>query len=138
MRWPAAAAAVLALAGGAAGCGGGDADRGDHDAELQRIRREIAADAERRGGEPVRRVRCEPSERTGAPAGSLDCLAITDESPPSDAIPVPITLGQPYAARIDPDTGRAAWCRVTPVAGEGATPSPEDVATLPERCGGSG
>jgi hypothetical protein len=75
--------------------------------------------------------------RSAAP-GTLDCLAITAASPPSAAIPVPIALGQPYSARIDPRTGVGAWCRIEPVAGEGATPSPARVATIPARCGGSG
>ena len=130
----AAGAGLIALA--LAGCGGDE--RPSADGELDRLRGEMAADAERRGDRPVLRVSCKPTTRSKAPEGSLDCIAITDESPPSDTIPVPVVLGQPYAARIDPETGRGAWCRVTPVAGEGATPSPEDVAALPVRCGGSG
>lgn len=133
------AAGAGLIAAALAGCGGGGGDDGpSRAAELDRVRGEIAADAERRGDRPVRRVSCEPTTRSAAPEGSLDCIAVTDESPPSETIPVPIVLGQPYAARIDPQTGRGAWCRVTPVAGEGATPSPEDVQALPVRCGGSG
>jgi hypothetical protein len=82
-------------------------------------------------------VSCEPTTRSSAPPGSLDCVAVTDESPPSETIPVPIVLGQPYAARVDPDSGAAGWCRITPVAGEGATPTPDEIAALPARCGGS-
>lgn len=135
---------VLHLAAGAgliaalASCGGDGDDAPARDAELDRIRTEMAADAERRGGRPVLRVRCDPTARGDAPEGSLDCLAVTRESPESETIPVPIVLGQPYAARIDPETGAGDWCRITPIAGEGATPDPEAIEALPARCGGSG
>lgn len=138
MRATAVLATLVLLGLAAAGCGDDEPAPPSREDELARLRTEIAADAEHRADDPVQRVTCEPTTRGTAPPGSLDCLAITSEARATEAIPVPIALGQPYAARIDPATGRGDWCRVTPVAGEGATPSPEDVAALPARCGGSG
>jgi hypothetical protein len=101
---------------------------------------------------PVRRVACEPFPRTvsgvGADQhpsrryGSYSCLAVTTEITPNDAGEQESysqseagLIGHPYRMRIDFDSGRYAFCKISGRAGEGSIGA-QPVVTVPRVCGG--
>jgi hypothetical protein len=118
---------------------------------------EVAADARRRvsAGEldgPIRRVVCEPFPRTvsgvGADQdperryGTYSCLAVTSAfGPNTGGEPEPYSqseaglIGHPYRVRIDFDSGRYAFCKISGRAGEGSIGA-QPVVTVPRECGG--
>jgi hypothetical protein len=95
----------------------------------------IQGDARRRVREgqldgAIRRVECEPFPRGVDPAvtrrsGRYACLAVTSEFEGG-------AIGQPYRAKIDFESGRYAFCKISGQAG----PSREQLATTPHACGG--
>ena len=117
----------------------------------------VRADARERvtGGEldgPIRRVACEPFPRTvtgvGAeqdPArrfGTYSCLAVTTAFGPntggdteSYAQSEAGLIGHPYRMRLDFETGRYAFCKISGRAGEGSIGA-QPVVTVPRACGG--
>jgi hypothetical protein len=117
----------------------------------------VLADSRRRvaAGEldgPVRRVACEPFPRTvsgvGADQhpsrryGSYSCLAVTTEITPNDAGERESysqseagLIGHPYRMRIDFNSGRYAFCKISGRAGEGSI-GVQPVVTVPRVCGG--
>jgi hypothetical protein len=94
---------------------------------------------------PIRRVQCEPFPRTedgrGAhqdPSrrfGRYSCLAVTAEFGRS-AEQGAGAIGHPYRVRIDFDTGRYAFCKVSGRPGEGSLAQAPFVP-VPRACGGS-
>ena len=117
----------------------------------------VLADSRRRvaAGEldgPVQRVACEPFPRTvsgvGADQhpsrryGSYSCLAVTTEITRNDAGEQESysqseagLIGHPYRMRIDFDSGRYAFCKISGRAGEGSIGA-QPVVTVPRVCGG--
>ncbi len=114
-------------------------------AQRARLRRaleaSVLADARRRthSGElhgPLVGASCTPTRedralaRRGAAVVRFDCLAISSRSTTSP----PMESGTPFLARMDYTTHRYAWCRFTPVGGEGTytiktfVPPPADCA----------
>ena len=106
-------------------------------AALTDLRDGIALDARRRTGDRIRRVDC---ERLPAPRGPgrrrtrLSCLAVTADFARS-AVTVGGSIGHPYRAVVDPPAGRATYCRVFGVPGEGGLTA-KQVVTTPRACGG--
>jgi hypothetical protein len=107
----------------------------------------ILADARRRvrAGSlkgPIVRVRCEPFPRTAKGVGAdkdlsrrsgrYSCLAVTTEFDRSEAS-VGGALGHPYRAKVDFDTGRYAYCKIS----GRPDPTPDPRVTTPEACGGA-
>lgn len=101
---------------------------------------------------PIRGVGCEPYPRTESRAGAdqdlsqrygrYACLAATAEftgNASDDARPYASSeagaIGHPYRVRIDFDSGRFAFCKVSGRAGEGGLRA-EPVVTVPRVCGG--
>jgi hypothetical protein len=86
-------------------------------------------------------VQCEPYPRTvegiGADrdlsrrTGLYSCIAVTAELPRTEES-IGGVLGHRYRARVDFESGRYAFCKVSGQAG----PSREQLATTPEECGG--
>jgi hypothetical protein len=93
---------------------------------------------------PIRRVECEPYPRTVEPsgaerdlsrrAGRYACLAVTSEINPTAEQEAGM-IGHPYRLRIDFETGRYAFCKVSGRAGEGAIGGSLFVPVAPA-CGG--
>lgn len=107
----------------------------------------IMADARRRvrGGAldgPIRRVQCEPFPRTvdgvGAERrlsrrrGRYACVAVTAEFERSEAS-VGGVIGHEYRAKVDFESGRYAYCKISGQAG----PTRDQLVTTPRACGGS-
>ena len=99
-------------------------------AQRARVRRaleaSVLADARRRtrAGElhgPLVGASCTPTRedralaRMGAGVVRFDCLAISSRSTTTP----PMESGTPFLARVDYTTHSYAWCRFTPVGGEG-------------------
>lgn len=94
--------------------------------------------AERLKG-PIRRVDCVPGakSRQGGPPeddparrlGGYDCTAVT-----SDVAGTTASIGHPYKAVADFESGHLVWCKVNPPPGEQVAPDPRDVVELPEAC----
>jgi DNA-binding SARP family transcriptional activator len=94
---------------------------------------------------PILRVECEPFprtvDRTGAQRdpsrrfGSYACLAVTREAPVA-AHAQTLAVGHPYRVRVDFESGRYGFCKVTGHAGQGALTSPP-IVTVPRACGGT-
>jgi hypothetical protein len=117
----------------------------------------IEGDARRRVAEnglsgPIRRVECEPFPRTESRVGadqdpstrygSYACLAVTAEFGASTGGEADAyaeseagAVGHPYRLRIDFDSGRYAFCKVSGRAGEGAIGA-QPTVTVPKVCGG--
>jgi hypothetical protein len=96
-------------------------------------------------GGPIRKVQCEPFPRTvdgsGAhedlsrSAGNYACLAVTTEIG-ATATHEAGSIGHPYRVRIDFESGRFAFCKVSGRAGEGSI-GQAPVVHVPAACGGS-
>jgi hypothetical protein len=94
---------------------------------------------------PIRRVECEPYprnvERRGAEddlsrsVGRYACLAVTTQFAAS-AEHEAGAIGHPYRVRIDFDSGRYAFCKVSGRAGEGSI-GQAPLVPVPAACGGS-
>jgi hypothetical protein len=117
----------------------------------------VLADARRRvaSGEldgPVRRVACEPFPRTVSGRGAdqdpdrrygvYSCLAVTTAFGANTTGEVESysqseagLIGHPYRVRMDFDTGRFAFCKISGRAGEGSIGA-QPVVTVPRVCGG--
>jgi hypothetical protein len=90
---------------------------------------------------PIRRVTCEPFPRSvdavGADRdlsrreGRYSCVAVRAEIEQSEQS-VGALLGHTYRARVDFDSGRYAFCKVSGQAG----PAREQLVTTPRACGG--
>jgi hypothetical protein len=113
---------------------------------MDELRASILADARlrvRRGAldGPIRRVQCEPFPRTlnavGADRdlsrriGRYSCIAVTADLPRSEET-IGGVIGHRYRVRVDFESGRYAFCKVSGQAG----PSREQLATTPRACGG--
>lgn len=101
------------------------------------VRAAITRDARRRTGDRIVRTECErlPRSRSGAlPGLRLSCLAVTADFAPS-AVTVGGSIGYPYRARVDRGAGRATYCRIFGVPGEGGLTAKQTVTT-PRVCGG--
>jgi hypothetical protein len=118
----------------------------------------VRTDARRRAaaGEltgPIRAVECEPfprtTSRTGAEqdlsrsTGIYSCLAVTaafSESTGAEQGPYTQSeggsVGHPYRVRIDFDSGRYAYCKISGRPGEGSLSAQQPV-TVPRVCGGT-
>lgn len=93
---------------------------------------------------PIRNVQCEPYPRTveGSGAhedlsrsvGSYACLAVTTEIGATAAHESGL-IGHPYRVKIDFDSGRFAFCKVSGRAGEGSI-GQAPVVHVPAACGG--
>ena len=93
---------------------------------------------------PIRRVQCEPYPPTTDPsgaerdpsrsAGRYACLAVTSEIERT-AEHEAGAIGHPYRMRIDFETGRYAFCKISGRAGEGAIATTPFVP-MPAVCGG--
>ncbi len=117
----------------------------------------VRADARQRvaAGEldgPIRRVACEPFPRTvsgvGADQdpsqrfGTWSCLAVTTAFGPNTRGEAEAysqseagLIGHPYRMRLDFETGRYAFCKISGRAGEGSIGA-QPVVTVPRTCGG--
>ena len=73
----------------------------------------------------------DPSARTGR----YSCLAITADAPRSDT-QNPSSIGYPYRAMVNFETGRFAYCKITGRPGEGGLTG-EIPLRVPAACGGS-
>ena len=111
------------------------------DAVLVDSRRRVE-DGQLRG--PIRRVDCEPFPRNVEEVGAEDsteerfgryfCLAVTAEFAETRATSGGL-LGHPYRVRIDFDTGRYAYCKVSGRPAEGHLKRRLG-PTIPRICGG--
>lgn len=104
---------------------------------LADLRAAIARDARRRTGDRIRRTDCERLPRVREkqrPGVRLSCLAVTADFAPS-AVTVGGSIGHPYRATLNADAGRATYCRVFGVPGEGGL-SARRAVTTPRACGG--
>jgi hypothetical protein len=91
---------------------------------------------------PIRRVTCEPFPRSvdavGADrdlsrrTGRYSCVAVRAEIEQSERT-VGALIGHSYRARVDFESGRYAFCKVSGQAG----PAREQLVTTPPACGGS-
>jgi hypothetical protein len=90
-------------------------------AECERFPRRVG------NGDPA----LDPSARTGR----YSCLAITADAPRSDT-QNPSSIGYPYRAMVDFDSGRFAFCKITGRPGEGGLTG-EIPLRVPAACGGS-
>jgi hypothetical protein len=117
----------------------------------------MLADSRRRAaaGEldgPVRRMACEPFPRTvsgrgadqdpGRRYGVYSCLAVTTDFGPntggeseSYSQSEAGRIGHPYRVRVDFDSGRYAFCKISGRAGEGSIGA-QPAVTVPRVCGG--
>jgi hypothetical protein len=94
---------------------------------------------------PIRKVECEPFPRTvegssahedlSRSAGNYACLAVTAEIG-ATATHEAGSIGHPYRVRIDFESGRFAFCKVSGRAGEGSI-GQAPVVHVPAACGGS-
>jgi len=104
-------------------------------AELQRV---ILTDARERvasgrlPGPPAKRVECELLKHRRP--GRYKCLAVTSDLPTTDKT-VGGMVGHPFAALVDPETGRFSWCKVSGSPGE-LSIQRRFLVTLPRECGG--
>jgi len=129
---PAGAAAAERLAGRAA--------------VMDELGRAILADARRRAHAgrlqgPILRVECEPFPRSvdrfGAERqlsrrqGRYSCVAVTAEFGRTEES-IGGLIGHPFRALVDFETGRYAFCKISPQPG----PAREQVAPTPRACGG--
>ena len=118
---------------------------------------QVAEDARRRvnTGEldgPIRRVACEPFPRTvagsgadqdpGRRFGAYSCLAVTTAFGPntggdeeSYSQSEAGLIGHPYRMRLDFESGRFVFCKISGRAGEGSIGT-QPVVTVPRECGG--
>jgi hypothetical protein len=109
----------------------------------------VLSDARRRAREgqlrgPIRRVDCEPFPRNVSGIGADDsteerygryfCLAVTAEFVETEASSGG-QLGHPYRVRVDFDTGRYAYCKVSGRPAEGQLKRRLG-PTIPQVCGG--
>jgi hypothetical protein len=114
---------------------------------LDEVSATILADARRRVragalNGPIVRVRCEPFPRTAKGVGAdkdlsrrrgrYSCLAVTTEFERSE-VSVGGALGHPYRAKVDFETGRYAYCKIS----GRPDPTPDPRVTTPEACGGA-
>jgi hypothetical protein len=94
---------------------------------------------------PIRRVECEPYPRTVEGRGAHEdtsrrfgryaCLAVTSEFAASEVNEAG-AIGHPYRLRIDFESGRYAFCKVSGRAGEGSIGKAPFVP-VPPACGGA-
>ncbi|MBD0280960.1 MAG: hypothetical protein ICV69_02015 [Thermoleophilaceae bacterium] len=94
---------------------------------------------------PIERVACEPFprsvERRGADQdpsrrfGRYACLAVTGEFGPTEASEGGM-IGHPYRLRVDFESGRYAFCKVSGRPGEGSIATTPHVS-VPRVCGGT-
>jgi hypothetical protein len=84
---------------------------------------------------PALYATCEPfaGERPGVRVSRLSCTAVTSEVLREGTKAG--VVGHPFLARVDYETGRYAWCKVSGRAGEGAFRSVAPVP-VPRICGG--
>jgi hypothetical protein len=109
----------------------------------------IQADARRRAaaGEldgPIRSVECEPYPRSAAgdpphldprlATGRYSCLAVTQTVAAGDRNEA-ASIGHPYRAEVNFDTGRYAFCKVSGRPGEGSV-GQQPIVPVPAACGG--
>lgn len=109
----------------------------------------VLADARRRAaaGEldgPIKAIDCEPFPRTVARTGAEDstarrfgryaCIAVTAEFKKSEVSSGGV-VGHPYRMRIDFDSGRYAFCKVSGHPGEGLLTA-RQLVPVPRVCGG--
>jgi hypothetical protein len=93
---------------------------------------------------PIRRVACEAYPRTveqsgahldpGRRVGTYSCLAVTADARATEHNEAS-AIGHPYRARIDFETGRYAFCKVSGRAGEGSI-GRQPLVPVPRACGG--
>ena len=62
------------------------------------------------------------------------CLAVTADTPATERND-PSMIGYPYRARVDFETGRFSYCKITGRPGEGGI-TPELPVRIPAACGG--
>jgi hypothetical protein len=94
---------------------------------------------------PIRRVECEPYPRTVHGRGAHEdtsqrfgryaCLAVTSEFAPGEGNEGGM-IGHPYRMRIDFETGRYAFCKVSGRPGEGSIGT-TPLVPVPRACGGA-
>ncbi|MGH2764211.1 MAG: hypothetical protein ACRDL4_17215 [Thermoleophilaceae bacterium] len=94
---------------------------------------------------PIRSVECEPYPRTasgegahldpGRRTGRYACLAVTSEVRPTE-LNEAAAIGHPYRVRVDFDTGRYAFCKISGRPGEGAISRRAGFPPVPAACGG--
>jgi hypothetical protein len=109
----------------------------------------IAADARERVAAgsldgPIRAVRCEPYPRSAAgdppdrdpslSSGRYSCLAVTQTVAAGERNEA-ASIGHPYRAKVDFDTGRYAFCKVSGRPGEGSL-GQQAIVPVPAACGG--
>ncbi len=96
------------------------------------VERRILADARRRFDDGARTAGCQrylDGRADPARVDKYECLVVTTPIAGRRGV-----LGIPYAARVDRDAGRYAFCKVNPVPGERSVPDPRRVATLTPEC----
>jgi DNA-binding SARP family transcriptional activator len=94
---------------------------------------------------PILRVECEPFPRTlegsgarsdpGSRFGRYACLAVTREVAATE-VNKAAWFGHPYRVRIDFESGRYGFCKVTGYAGKSVLTS-QPIVTVPRACGGT-
>jgi hypothetical protein len=94
---------------------------------------------------PIRGVTCEPYPRTVEQSGAhrdperrfgtYACLAVTSQVAASE-INDPSSIGHPYRLRIDFESGRYAFCKVSGRAGEGSI-GRQPLVPVPPACSGA-
>jgi hypothetical protein len=113
-------------------------------ATVRRDARKRAAAGELDG--PILRVQCEPFpstvDGTGAhqdPSrrfGRYACLAVTSDIPGATHKKAG-AIGHPYRVRIDFESGRYGFCKVTGYASYKSVLPPQRIVTVPRVCGGT-
>jgi hypothetical protein len=113
------------------------------------VRESVLVDARERVSDgrlegPIRRAECEPFPRSVSGVGPEDstderfgryfCLAVTAEFARSESTRGG-SIGHPYRVRVDFDTGRYAFCKISGRPGEGLLRR-RIGPTVPRECGG--
>ena len=101
------------------------------------IEKRIAADARARLSRNVSVTSCGPVPGADVTKEivAFDCLAQTRAIVGGGDEPGPMgTLGYPYRAVVEFQSGSYAFCKVNPVPGETAVPDPNSVVQLPDEC----
>jgi DNA-binding SARP family transcriptional activator len=94
---------------------------------------------------PILRAQCHPFSRTvdGTGAhqdpsrrfGRYACLAVTSDVPDTQH-QKPAAVGYPYRVRVDFESGRYGFCKVTEYASYKSVLTPKEIVTVPRACGG--
>jgi hypothetical protein len=129
----------------------GGADLAARERLLEDVVATVRRDARRRAAAgaldgPILRVECEPFPRTADSTGAdqdpsrrfgrYACLAVTSDIPGATHKKAG-AVGHPYRVRIDFESGRYGFCKVTGYASYKSELPAQAIVTVPRACGGS-